>query len=265
MRHQGTGQERPSGTARSHQRKCGDLGGVDRWRSGKPRVQTVARSLSQRDRWMQVQKTVLYRHRPGGVCVRFLLGWCPRRFRRVFADGGRSCRTRGPALGARPHVAAIPAQVEAGAAAIGHHLLSRQADAAYPAPFGVGLFCAVLDPPLPVSDGLLAWESPGTRADLGCASFIWPVGLHVQAPRSVSAHLTYPSGCRRACPSPSRGRAHPSWFPRSHGPDPTLRPDQFPINVQVIYPQLRRVMWTIAVFLFVHRVGMVFSQVMPLA
>jgi hypothetical protein len=49
-------------------------------------------------------------------------------------------------------------------------------------------------------------------------------------------------------PLPSRRRAQPFWLPRSHGPDHTLRPDQFPINVQPIYPPLRRIMWTTSVF-----------------
>jgi len=45
----------------------------------------------------------------------------------------------GPAFGARPCVPAVPAQVGAVAAAIGHHLVSRQADAATSRQdFGVG-------------------------------------------------------------------------------------------------------------------------------
>ena len=166
---------------------------------------------------MPGQRPLIYRHWPGGFCVRCLLVWCLRRARGALADGGRSCRTRGPAFGARPRVPAVPAQVGAGAAAIGHHLVSRQADAAHRAGLGVGLFCPVPDRTPLASYGLLAWESVGTRcglgarsgdvhrrgggikrrvlppvspvsqlfiwpvADLGCARLIWPAGLHVQA------------------------------------------------------------------------------------
>jgi hypothetical protein len=185
---------------------------------GRARAHTAASSLSPRDLWLPGQRPVVDRHWPGGVWPRCLLAWCLRRFRGALADGGRCCRARGPAFGACPGVPAVPALVVAGAAAIGHHLVSGQADAAHPAGFGVGLFCPVPDRTQLASYRLLAWEILGARrgmgagsgdchrrdgsfewqvlssgspvgqrfiwpvADLGCASVIWPAGLHVQAP-----------------------------------------------------------------------------------
>src|SRR5690348_1487271 len=79
---------------------------------------------------------VLHRHPPGGGGALRLLTRLLRFFRfvgAVWADGGQPRRVRGPAPGASPSVAAVPAEVEAGAAAVGHHLVSRQANAAHPA------------------------------------------------------------------------------------------------------------------------------------
>ena len=67
----------------------------------------------------------LYRHWPGGVRVRGPRIWCLRRFRRVLADGGQM---RGPAPCACPCVPAVPTEVGASAAAIGHHLASGQSN-----------------------------------------------------------------------------------------------------------------------------------------
>jgi hypothetical protein len=198
---------------------------VGNWGSGKAGVHTAASLLCPRDLWVPGQGPVVCRPWLGGVCAGCLLGWCLRRFRRALAGGGRSCRTRGPAFGARPRVLAVPAQVGAGVAAIGHHLIGGQADAAHPAGFGVGLFCPVLDRAQVVRYGLLAWEIPGTRrglgagsgdghrrggrferrvlspgrpvsqrfiwpvADLGCARVIGPAGFMCTPSPSVSGHL----------------------------------------------------------------------------
>jgi len=180
------------------------------------RVQTAAGSLSPRDLWMPGQRPVVYRPWPGGVRACCLLAWCLRVLGHALTDGGRSCRPGGPAFGACPRVPAVPAQVVASAAAIGHHLVSTQADAAHPAGFGVGLLCPVPDRTQLVRYGLLVWKIRGTRrargaggghiqrrgrrferwvlspgslvsqrfvlplGDLGCARVIWPAGLHVQ-------------------------------------------------------------------------------------
>ena len=258
------------------------------WRLGKPRTQTAASSLSSRDLWMTGQRPPLYRYWPGRISARGLPARCLRRSRRALAGRARSCRTRSPAFGARPRVPAVPAQVGASAAAIGHHLFSRQADAAHPAGLDAGLPCPVPDRMRLVSEGLPACKSPGRRsgrsaatvdvhrrggglqwrvlwpggplrqpfirpvADLGCASVIWPAGRHMQHRLPpVSGHLALPRACapRRTRRPRLRGRAHLSRFLRSHGPDATLRPDKFPIDVQPIYLSLRRVMWTTPGFL----------------
>src|SRR5215469_16408491 len=78
---------------------------------------------------------VLHRHSPTGDAFR-LLTRLLRFFRflgAVRADGGQSRRVRGPAPGASPCIAAVPAHIEASAAAIGHHLVRRQANATHPA------------------------------------------------------------------------------------------------------------------------------------
>ena len=209
---------------------------------GKPRARTAASSLSSRDLWMTGQKPLLYR-RSGGSGDPGLLALRRRGSRRALTEGGRPCRTRGPAFGARLRVPAVPAQVGAGAAAIGHHLFSGQADAAQPAGFGAGLSCPVLDPPRPVSYGPLAWKSlrtgggggawsrgghrrgrdlesrvpsPGRPlrqpvAGVGCAHVMWPVGRHGQALPSVSGHLACPHARarRRGCP-PAQGDGPPA-------------------------------------------------------
>ncbi len=216
---------------------------------GKAGVQTAAGSLSRRDLGMPGQRPVVYRLWAGGFGVRCLLAWCLRRFCRALADGGRSCRTRGPAFGARPCVLAVPAQVGAVAAAVGHHLVSRQADAAHPAGFGVGLFCPVAGPSAVgqlwparlegsrhgrwsrragagtfigaagASNG--GCSRPPARSASGSsgrspisdvpASYGQPVFMCTPSP-SVRGHLVYPGACarRRACRPPYRGRAHPS-------------------------------------------------------
>src|SRR5215469_2876918 len=79
---------------------------------------------------------VLHRHSPGGGDALRLLTRLLRFFRfvgAVWADGGQPRRVGGPAPGASPCVAAVPAHVEARAAAISHHLVSRQPNAAHPA------------------------------------------------------------------------------------------------------------------------------------
>jgi hypothetical protein len=83
----------------------------------------------------------LYSHRPGGR-VRGLRGWRLWRFRPGLADGGqpRPRRMRGPALCACPRVPAIPTEVRASTAAIGHHPASGQANTAQPARSDRGLF-----------------------------------------------------------------------------------------------------------------------------
>jgi hypothetical protein len=53
--------------------------------------------------------------------------------RSAVAEVSRPGRTRRPAFGASPHVQPIPANVCAGAAAVGHHLARRQADTTHPA------------------------------------------------------------------------------------------------------------------------------------
>ena len=252
------------------------------WRLGKPRTQTAASSLSSRDLWMTGQRPPLYRYWPGRICARGLPARCLRRSRRALAGRARSCRTRSPAFGARPRVPAVPAQVGASAAAIGHHLLSGQADAAHPTGLDVGLPCPVPDRLRLVSYGLPARKRPGRRsgrgaasvdvhrrggslewwvlppggplrqpfirpvAELGCASVIWPVGRHVQPRLHPLAGSWLCPACarRRTRPSHLRGRAHLSRSPRVHGPEATLRPDKFPMDIQPIYLPLRRVMWT---------------------
>ncbi len=252
----GRGGQAPLAASAVTTANAGDHRRVDRWRLVKARAQTAAGSLSPRDLWMPGQRPVVYRHWAGGFCVRCLPAWCLRRFCRALADGGRSCRTRGPAFGARTCVLAVPAQVGGGAAAIGQHLVSRQANAAHPAGLGISLFCPVRDRTQLASYGLLAWESPGPRcgpgarsgdvhrrgggikrrvlppispvsqrfiwpvADLGCARLIWPAGLHVQA---LPVRSRAPGLPRCVCPpprlpSPYRGRAHPSVSSRSHDP-----------------------------------------------
>jgi hypothetical protein len=237
---------------------------------------------------MPGQRPVVCRHWPGSFCASRLLAWCLRRFRGALTDGGRSCRARSPAFGARPRVLAVPAQVRAGAAAIGHHLVSGQADAAHPAGFGVGLSCPVRDRAQLASHSLLSWETAATRcgpgarsgdvhwrggssgrlvlrpgcrvsqliiwpvAGLGCARLIWPTCLHMHALPVRERALVYPGAYarRRACPPLYRGRAHPSVsFSDPTIPEPALQPDKFPVNVQPIYPLLWRVMWTTSVFL----------------
>jgi hypothetical protein len=232
---------------------------------GKPGAQTAASSLSSRDLWMTGQRPLLYRHWPGGICAPGLLAWCRRGSRRARTGGGRSCRTRGPAPGACPRVPAVPAQVGAGTAAIGHHLLRGQADAAQPAGLGAGLSCPVLDRPRLDSYGPLACKSLGTRgggaesgdghrrgggleprvpsprsplrqpfADLGCAG-------HLACPLRVPA-------VARAFPLQRNGLTRPR-SSKSHGPDATLRPDRFPVNVHHVCPPLRHIMWTTPLFL----------------
>ena len=207
---------------------------------------------------MTGQSPLLYRHWPGGDCAPGLLARCRRGSRRALTDGGRSCRTRGPAFGARPRLPAVPAQVGAGAAAIGHHLFSRQADSAHPAGLGAGLSCPVLDRPRLVSYGPLARKSLGTRgagsgdghrcgggpeprapspgsqlgqpfAGLGCASVVWPVGRHVQALfRPLAGTWLAPCVCppSRVPPLQGDGLTRPQ-FSSSHGPEATSRPDRF--------------------------------------
>jgi hypothetical protein len=249
----------------------------------KAEVHTAASPLCPRDLWVPGQGPVICRPRLSGVCAGRLLGWCLRRFRGALAGGGRSSRTQGPAFGACPGIAAVPAQVVAGAAAIGHQLVGGQADAAHPAGFGVGLFCPVADRTQLVSYGLLAWEIRGTRrgpgagsgdadrrggrferrvlspgspvsrrfvslvADLGCARVKSPVGLHVQAPRQLAGTLLCAVPSR--LPSPHGDGLTDLYVSTSYRPEPTLRPDKLPVTVQPIYPSFRRVVWTTLVFL----------------
>src|SRR5271166_1710977 len=53
--------------------------------------------------------------------------------RSALTNARRPCRTRSPAVGASPHIQAIPAEVGAGAAAIGHRVVGRQVDTTHPA------------------------------------------------------------------------------------------------------------------------------------
>jgi hypothetical protein len=102
---------------------------------------------------------VLHRHSTAGGEALRLLTRLPRflRFAGVVrADGAQSRRVRGPAPGASPCVAAIPAHVEASAAAIGHHLVGRQANAAHPARPDRGRFPLERGRRLPICDHLLA-------------------------------------------------------------------------------------------------------------
>ena len=121
----------------------------------------------------------------------------------------------------------------AGAAAIGHHLVSRQADATHPAGSDRDRFCPERDRPLLISHGLLSWDTLGTRsglgagsgdvhrrgggferrvpslgspvsqpfilpvADLGYARVIWPAGLHMQAlPSAMGERRPAAPACR---------------------------------------------------------------------
>ena len=142
----------------------------------------------------------------------------------------------------------MPAPVTVTSQAIGHHLFSRQADAAHPAGLDAGLPCPVPDWLRLVSYGVPARKSPSGRsgrgvasvdvhrrggglewrvlspgspprqpfirpvAELRCASVIWPVGRHVQ-PRLPPArgHLTLtPCVCPPPCaPTPSTGTHSP--------------------------------------------------------
>src|SRR6516225_7938745 len=118
---------------------------------------------------------VLHRHSPGGGDALRLLTGLLRFFRfvrGVWPDGGQPRRVRGPAPGAPPGVAAVPADVEASAAAIGHHLVSRQANTAHPARPDRGGFTVECGR-LPISDDLLAskprYPLGGLRARSGAA------------------------------------------------------------------------------------------------
>jgi hypothetical protein len=72
----------------------------------------------------------------GSLAAAGKLAVCPCLFdapRSAGTDASRPGRTRRPAFGASPHVQAIPAEVGAGSAAVGHHLARRQADTTHPA------------------------------------------------------------------------------------------------------------------------------------
>jgi hypothetical protein len=107
---------------------------------------------------------VLSRYCLGDVCARCPLARRRRCFCRGLADGGRPYGTRRPALSASQRVPAVPAKVQACAAAIGHHLVSRQADAAHPAGLDPGPFSPQRDRTLLVNHDLLPSPSPGTRS-----------------------------------------------------------------------------------------------------
>ena len=116
----------------------------------------------------------LYRYCPGGVCLRCQPAPCLPLLRDGLVDGVRPCRARGPAFGACSCVLAVPAEVEAGAAAIGHHLVSRQADATHPAgcdcsPFGPGRGRTLL-----ISHGLLTSESLGLPVGMPAVALARP-------------------------------------------------------------------------------------------